>query len=66
MLIAAGITPIVEMHWSYGQYGGAGANCTDTKANCQKPMPDAQYGPAFWTSVANAFNLLPSLWLRSR
>jgi endoglucanase len=55
LLIAAGITPIVEMHWSYGQYGGAGANCTDTKASCQKPMPDAQYGPAFWTSVANAF-----------
>ncbi|MEV4313669.1 cellulase family glycosylhydrolase [Actinocrispum sp. NPDC049592] len=55
LLIAAGITPIVEMHWSYGQYGGAGANCTDTKALCQKPMPDAQYAAAFWTGVANAF-----------
>ncbi|KAA2252208.1 cellulase family glycosylhydrolase [Solihabitans fulvus] len=55
LLIAAGITPIVELHWSYGQYGGAGANCSETRANCQKPMPDAQYAPAFWTGVANAF-----------
>jgi len=55
LLIAAGITPIVEMHWNYGQYGGSGGGCTDVKAICQKPMPDAQYGPSFWTGVANAF-----------
>jgi endoglucanase len=55
LLIAAGITPIVEMHWNYGQYTGSGGGCTDVKASCQKPMPDAQYASAFWTGVANAF-----------
>jgi len=55
LLIAGGITPIVEMHWNYGQYGGAGANCSEAVARCQKPMPDAQYAPQFWTGVANAF-----------
>jgi endoglucanase len=55
LLIAGGITPIVEMHWNYGQYGGSGANCSDLIALCQKPMPDAQYAGQFWTGVANAF-----------
>jgi endoglucanase len=55
LLIANGITPIVEMHWNYGQYTGPSAGCSDVKATCQKPMPDAQYGPSFWTGVANAF-----------
>jgi endoglucanase len=55
LLVANGITPIVEMHWNYGQYTGPSAGCTDVKATCQKPMPDAQYGPSFWTGVANAF-----------
>jgi endoglucanase len=55
LLIASGITPIVEMHWNYGQYGGAGAGCSEVIARCQKPMPDAQYAPQFWTSVANTF-----------
>ena len=57
LLVANGITPIVEMHWSYGAYPGnseVGA-CTDANATCQKPMPDAQYAPSFWTSMANAF-----------
>ncbi|GAA2272999.1 cellulase family glycosylhydrolase [Nonomuraea roseoviolacea subsp. roseoviolacea] len=55
LLVAGGITPIVEMHWSHGQYTGQGAGCSDTAATCQKPMPDAQYAPTFWTGVANAF-----------
>ncbi|MFG2039515.1 cellulose binding domain-containing protein [Dactylosporangium sp. NPDC048998] len=55
LLISSGITPIVEMHWNYGQYTGPSAGCSDVKATCQKPMPDAQYAPSFWTGVANAF-----------
>jgi endoglucanase len=55
LLVSKGITPIVEMHWNYGQYTGPSAGCSDVKATCQKPMPDAQYAPQFWTSVANAF-----------
>jgi hypothetical protein len=55
LLISNGITPIVEMHWNYGQYTGTSSGCSDVKATCQKPMPDAQYAPSFWTGVANAF-----------
>jgi endoglucanase len=55
LLVANGITPIVEMHWNYGQYTGNSSGCSDVKATCQKPMPDAQYAPSFWTGVANAF-----------
>ena len=55
LLISNGITPIVEMHWNYGQYSGNGAGCSDTAATCQKPMPDAQYAPTFWTQMANTF-----------
>jgi endoglucanase len=55
LLIQNGITPIVEMHWNYGTYTGPSSGCADVKATCQKPMPDAQYAPAFWTGVASAF-----------
>ena len=55
LLVQNGITPIVEMHWSYGLYTGNSSGCSDVKATCQKPMPDAQYAPSFWTGVANAF-----------
>src|SRR5439155_16075202 len=55
LLITNGITPIVEMHWSYGRYTGPSSECSDVKATCQKPMPDAQYAPSFWTGVANTF-----------
>jgi hypothetical protein len=55
LLISHGITPILEMHWNYGQYTGPSSGCSDVKATCQKPMPDATYAPAFWTSVAKAF-----------
>ncbi len=55
LLVANGITPILDLHWTYGQYTGQGNGCSDTTATCQKPMPDAQYAPTFWTGVANAF-----------
>jgi endoglucanase len=55
LLLSSGITPILEMHWNYGQYTGPSAGCSDVKATCQKPMPDAQYAPTFWTGVANAY-----------
>ncbi|WP_234357028.1 glycoside hydrolase family 5 protein [Streptomyces sp. NBRC 110028] len=55
-LEAHGITPILELHWSHGKYTGGDAHCPDTEyATCQKPMPDAQYTPAFWSSVAQTF-----------
>ncbi|MGW3354958.1 cellulase family glycosylhydrolase [Streptomyces bungoensis] len=52
---AHGLTPIVEMHWNHGQYTGNSAGCSDVYATCQKPMPDAQYAPSFWSSVAGTF-----------
>jgi hypothetical protein len=55
LLTGKGITPILEMHWNYGQYTGNSSGCSDVKASCQKPMPDAQYAPKFWTSVAQTF-----------
>ncbi|MFF3212708.1 cellulase family glycosylhydrolase [Streptomyces sp. NPDC002886] len=54
-VLAHGMTPVVELHWTYGQYTGNSSGCADVHASCQKPMPDAQYSPAFWTSVANTF-----------
>lgn len=54
-LEAHGITPIVEMHWNQGTYTGPSSGCSDVHATCQKPMPDAQYAPSFWTGVANTF-----------
>jgi hypothetical protein len=55
LLVSNGINPILDLHWTLGQYTGAGAGCSDTKASCQKPMPDMQLTPMFWTQVANAF-----------
>jgi endoglucanase len=52
---AHGLTPVVELHWTYGQYTGNSAGCSDVHATCQKPMPDMQYSPSFWSSVANTF-----------
>ncbi|WP_078884110.1 cellulose binding domain-containing protein [Streptomyces sp. NRRL S-340] len=52
---AHGMTPIVELHWTEGQYTGNSAGCSDVHATCQKPMPDARYSPSFWSSVAGAF-----------
>ncbi|MHC0428934.1 cellulase family glycosylhydrolase [Streptomyces sp. O3] len=56
-----GMTPVVELHWSWGQYTGNSAGCSDIYASCQKPMPNARYTPAFWTSVASAFKDDPAV-----
>jgi aryl-phospho-beta-D-glucosidase BglC (GH1 family) len=55
LLVANGMNVILDLHWTYGQYTGSGAGCSDVKATCQKPMPDMQYTPTFWTQVANTF-----------
>lgn len=52
---ANGMTPLLELHWSYGQYTGNSAGCSDVHASCQKPMPNMQYTPSFWASVASTF-----------
>ncbi|WP_203620415.1 cellulase family glycosylhydrolase [Streptomyces sp. SID8499] len=52
---AHGMTPVIDLHWTWGQYTGNSAGCSDVHATCQKPMPDAQYTPAFWSSVADTF-----------
>ncbi|MEU9419058.1 cellulose binding domain-containing protein [Streptomyces sp. NPDC048272] len=58
-----GMTPVVELHWTWGQYTGNSSGCADIHAACQKPMPDARHAPAFWTSVANAFKADPAVVL---
>ena len=55
LLVANGINPILDLHWTHGQYTGNISACTDVNATCQKPMPNMQYTPTFWTQVANAF-----------
>ncbi|HEV2348036.1 MAG TPA: cellulase family glycosylhydrolase, partial [Actinocrinis sp.] len=55
LLVANGMNVILDLHWTYGLYTGSGAGCSDVKATCQKPMPDMQYTPTFWTQVATAF-----------
>ncbi|MGW2425122.1 cellulose binding domain-containing protein [Streptomyces sp. NPDC001709] len=57
---AHGLTPVLDLHWSYGQYTGNSAGCSDVHATCQKPMPDLQYSPSFWASVASAFKNDPA------
>jgi endoglucanase len=55
LLVANGINPILDMHWNHGVYTGTSTACADATATCQKPMPDMQYAPKFWTSVATMF-----------
>ncbi|MFC8679417.1 cellulase family glycosylhydrolase [Streptomyces griseorubiginosus] len=56
LLVTNGITPILDLHWTRGAYtNGPDWHCKDATATCQKPMPDAQYAPQFWTGVASAF-----------
>jgi endoglucanase len=55
LLDANGITPILDLHWTDGQYAGAGAGCSATRATCQKPMPDIGQSIRFWASVAQTF-----------
>ncbi|MFI7411894.1 cellulose binding domain-containing protein [Streptomyces sp. NPDC049627] len=58
---AHGMTPMLELHWSWGQYTGNSAGCSDVHATCQKPMPDMRYAPAFWASVAGTFKDDPTV-----
>ena len=46
LLLANGIYPILDLHWS-----APGS----VLATGQQPMADADHSPAFWTSVAGAF-----------
>lgn len=47
LLVANGITPILDLHWTRGAYtNGPDWHCKDATATCQKPMPDAQYAPS--------------------
>lgn len=55
LLVANGLTPILDLHWTHGAYTGNASACADANATCQKPMPDAQFTPAFWTGVATMF-----------
>lgn len=55
LLVSNGMNVILDLHWTYGQYTGNGAGCSDVKATCQKPMPDMQYTPDFWSQVASMF-----------
>lgn len=58
---AHGMTPMLELHWSWNQYTGNSAGCSDVHASCQKPMPNMRYTPAFWTSVATTFKNDPAV-----
>ncbi|MGC9665553.1 cellulase family glycosylhydrolase [Planosporangium sp. 12N6] len=55
LLVSNGINPILDLHWTHGQYTGNISACADVNATCQKPMPSREYTPKFWTSVANTF-----------
>jgi endoglucanase len=58
---AHGMTPMLELHWSHGQYTGNSSGCSDVHASCQKPMPNMRYTPSFWTSVASTFKDDPTV-----
>jgi hypothetical protein len=55
LLVANGINPILDLHWNHGAYTGNVSACADANATCQKPMPDAQFAPTFWSQVATMF-----------
>lgn len=46
------LSVILDLHWSDGYFNGV---CAAYTAKCQKPMPDAQNAPNFWSSVASQF-----------
>lgn len=54
LLVANGINPIVEMHWSRGSYTGNASACADVAATCQKPMP-GELSRTFWSQMAAMF-----------
>jgi RecA/RadA recombinase len=55
LILARGMTPILELHWTWGAYDGPDATCDIALAGCQKPMPDRKYSPKFWKQVAQTF-----------
>jgi endoglucanase len=55
LLVTNGITPILDLHWTHGAYTGNASACADVNATCQKPMPDAQFAPTFWSQLATMF-----------
>ncbi|MFD9500064.1 cellulase family glycosylhydrolase [Streptomyces sp. NPDC060035] len=56
-----GMTPMIELHRTWGQYTGNLAGCSDLHASCQKPMPNSQYTPDFWSSVASVLKDDPTV-----
>jgi hypothetical protein len=49
-----GIYAILELHWS-------APNVAGQYADYQRPMPDADYSPTFWSSVASTFKNDPAV-----
>ncbi|MGW4692679.1 cellulase family glycosylhydrolase [Kitasatospora cineracea] len=56
----AGLTPIIDLHWTQGLYTGNSSGCSDVNSTCQKPMPGAG-AATFWSSVATTFKNDPSV-----
>lgn len=54
-LNADGMAVILDLHWTDGAYTGPASACVDSKATCQKPMPDKAGAVRLWSSVASAF-----------
>ena len=47
LLVANGINVILDLHWTYGQYTGSGAGCSDVAASSRLPArPRAQAAAA--------------------
>src|SRR5690349_8815457 len=40
LLVANGINPILELHWTWGRYTSFASACGDETATCMKPMPN--------------------------
>ncbi|MCW2640007.1 MAG: cellulose-binding protein [Dactylosporangium sp.] len=59
-LEAHGIVPVLDLQWTAGRWVGKDSQCRNSTATCQKPMPDAEYAPAFWGSVADTFRADPT------
>ncbi|MFJ5233742.1 cellulase family glycosylhydrolase [Kitasatospora sp. NPDC088391] len=56
----AGLTPIIDLHWTQGLYTGNSSGCSDTNSTCQKPMPGTG-AATFWSSVASTFKNDPAV-----
>jgi hypothetical protein len=53
-LEAHGLTPILDLHWTDGDWTGRESQCHNALATCQKPAPDG-HAVDFWRSVAQTF-----------